>query len=176
MNTVRVRPATSADLEAAAEICVLAYDAAGQLEPGSPYAATLRDTPARAESGVLLVAERDQTVVGTVTICPIGTEFAEICRDGELEFRFLAVHPDHQRSGIADALVAACEQQARAQGAHTLAICVRDTNTGAAAMYERRGFTRVPERDWSPRPGVDLLALTRPVPSLGAATMGAAMS
>jgi ribosomal protein S18 acetylase RimI-like enzyme len=40
---------------------------------------------------------------------------------------------------------------------------VRDTNTGAAAMYERMGFTRVPERDWSPREGVDLLALTRPI-------------
>jgi hypothetical protein len=32
-------------------------------------------------------------------------------------------------------------------------------------MYERMGFTRVPERDWTPRPGVDLLALTRAVPA-----------
>lgn len=158
-----IRTATPADLEAAADICVAAYDAAGQLEPGSPYAATLRDTPLRAATGVLLVAERAGDVVGTVTICPMGTEFAEICRPGELEFRFLAVHPDHQREGIADALVAACEDHARAHGLHTLAICVRDTNVGAAAMYERRGFTRVPDRDWTPRPGVDLLALIRPI-------------
>lgn len=162
-ESVTIRRATPADLGIAADICVAAYDAAGQLEPGSPYAATLRDTPLRAETGVLLVAERGGQVVGTVTICPIGTEFAEICGPGELEFRFLAVHPDYQRSGIADALVAACEDHARAEGLHTLAICVRDTNVGAAAMYERRGFTRVPERDWTPRAGVDLLALTRPV-------------
>lgn len=143
-----------------------AYDAAGQLEPGSPYAATLRDTAARAREGILLVAEREGQVVGTVTICPTGSEFAEIGGPGELEFRFLAVHPDHQREGIADALVAACEEHARATGAHTLAICVRDTNVGAAGMYARRGFQRVPERDWTPREGVDLLALTRPVTGL----------
>jgi ribosomal protein S18 acetylase RimI-like enzyme len=66
---------------------------------------------------------------------------------------------------VGDALVAACEQHARETGAAALAICVRDTNTSAAAMYERMGFRRIPERDWTPRPGVDLLALTRPVPA-----------
>ena len=49
--------------------------------------------------GMLWAVEKDGAVVGTVTICPIGTEFAEICRPGELEFRFLAVHPGHQREG-----------------------------------------------------------------------------
>ena len=28
----------------------------------------------------------------------------------------------------------------------------------AHRIYERLGFTRVPERDWSPRPGVHLYA------------------
>ena len=68
-------------------------------------------------------------------------------------------------SGVADALVLACEEQARITGAASLAICVRDNNTGAAAMYAKRGFVRAPERDWSPMPGTDLLALTRPVTS-----------
>jgi hypothetical protein len=30
----------------------------------------------------------------------------------------------------------------------------------AHAIYERLGFTRAPERDWSPLPGVRLLAFT----------------
>jgi hypothetical protein len=30
--------------------------------------------------------------------------------------------------------------------------------TAAHRIYERLGFTRIPERDWSPVPGVDLLA------------------
>ena len=29
--------------------------------------------------------------------------------------------------------------------------------TTAQRLYERLGFTRLPERDWSPRPGIDLL-------------------
>jgi ribosomal protein S18 acetylase RimI-like enzyme len=158
-----IRPATDDDLDRVGDICLAAYDAAGQLEPGSPYAQTLLDARSRAAAGVVLVAERDGTVVGTTTICPPGSEFAEIGGPDELEFRFLAVDPAAWRTGVADALVAACEEQARSTGATALAICVRDTNTGAAAMYERMGFTRVPARDWSPRAGVDLLALTRPI-------------
>jgi hypothetical protein len=31
----------------------------------------------------------------------------------------------------------------------------------AHRLYERLGFTRLPERDWSPMPGTDLLVYTR---------------
>lgn len=165
MSDVRVRPALPDDLATAGDICVAAYDAADQLEPGSPYAADLRDTKTRAEEGLLLVAERDGRVVGTVTLCPPGSPFREIGRDDEVEFRFLAVDPQEWGSGVAARLVDACEAHAREVGAGAMAICVRDTNTGAAAMYERMGFTRVPDRDWSPRAGVDLLALRRSVPN-----------
>ena len=163
VDTVLVRPATAADLDRAADICVAAYDAAGQLEPGSPYVIDLRATGERARDGILLVAERDGIVVGTATICPPGSAFREIGTEDEVEFRFLAVAPEAQGTGVAAALIAAIEQHARDAQATRLAICVRDTNTGAAAMYERMGFTRVPHRDWSPRPGVDLLALERPL-------------
>lgn len=162
-STITIRTATPADLDRAADICVAAYDAAGQLEPGSPYVETLRDTPGRLAEAMLLVAELDGDVVGTVTICPIGSRFAEIGTEGEVEFRFLAVDPSVQGAGIGSALVAAVDEHARASGARALAICVRDTNTDAAAMYDRMGFVRVPHRDWSPRPGVDLLALERPL-------------
>lgn len=158
-----VRVARDEDYDAVGELCVEAYDAAHQLEPGSPYAATLVDARGRASDSLVLVAERDGQLVGTVTICLPGSESREIGRDDEVEFRFLAVAPSAQRTGVADSLMAAIEEHAVEVGARRLAICVRDTNTGAAAMYERRGFVRVPERDWSPRPGVDLLALTREV-------------
>lgn len=158
-----IRPARDEDFATVGQLCVEAYDAASQLEPRSPYAATLVDARGRAADSIVLVAERDGDLVGTVTICLPGSESREIGQDGEVEFRFLAVAPSAWRTGVADALVRAVEEHAIEVGAARLAICVRDTNTGAAAMYERRGFTRVPERDWSPRPGVDLLALTREV-------------
>lgn len=161
---ITIREATDADLAPAADICVAAYDAAGQLEPGSPYVADLRATAARARDGILLIAEREGRIVGTATICPPGSAFREVARDGEVEFRFLAVDPQAQGTGVAAALIRAVEQHARDTGCSRLAICVRDTNTGAAAMYERMGFQREPSRDWTPRAGIDLLALTRGVP------------
>jgi GNAT superfamily N-acetyltransferase len=163
-SRVTVRLALPADLDVAGEICVAAYDGAAQLEPGSPYAETLRDPRSRATDSRLPGAGRDATVVGTVTICSPGSTSREIAQEDEVEFRFLAVAPSAWRTGVGEALVAAAEQHARDVGARALAICVRDINPGAAAMYERLGFARCPDRDWSPRVGVDLLALTRSVP------------
>ncbi len=163
--TIVVRPATSADLEEAGRIAVDAYEAAGQLDDGphQGYGLVLGDTASRMRDAHLLVAERDGLIVGTVTICPPGSSVAEIGRAGEVEFRFLAVDPVAWRSGVADALIEACDDHARATGAQSLTISVRDINHGARALYEKRGFTRVPDRDWSPVPNVDLQVLTRPV-------------
>jgi ribosomal protein S18 acetylase RimI-like enzyme len=33
----------------------------------------------------------------------------------------------------------------------------------AHRLYERLGFTRLPERDWSPMPGIRLLVYARPL-------------
>jgi GNAT superfamily N-acetyltransferase len=160
-----VRLATDDDLEEAGRICVDAYQSAGQLDDGphQGYGVVLADVASRQQDAVLLVAERDGSVVGTVTICPQGSSVAEIGRDGEVEFRFLAVDPPAWRSGVADALIDACDQYARSTGAHSLAISVRDINHGARALYEKRGFTRAADRDWSPVPTVQLYVLTRAV-------------
>lgn len=165
--SLHVRPATEDDLAEAGRICVAAYDSARQLDDGphAGYATVLADTRARWIDALLLVAERDGTVVGSVTICPRGSSVAEIGREGEVEFRFLAVDPAAWRTGVADALIDACDAHARATGARALAISVRDTNTGARALYEKRGFARQADRDWSPVPNVDLFVLTRAVSS-----------
>jgi ribosomal protein S18 acetylase RimI-like enzyme len=159
-----IRPAADADLDVVGAMCVDAYAAAGHLEPADPYAETLRDARTRAREADVLVAERDGVVVGTVTICPVGSAFGEIGREGESEFRFLAVQPGTWRSGIGEALVAACEERAHARGATAHVICVIDINEGAHRFYDRLGFERLPDRDWSPREGVHLLAYRRRVP------------
>lgn len=162
--TCTIRPARAEDLDHVSRISVAAYEAAGQITAESPYREALADAASRYRQAQLLVAERAGQVVGTVTICPAQSPFSEVGLEDELEFRFLAVDPEHWGTGVADALVRACEDAARDRQARALMICVRDTNTGAATMYARRGFTRVPERDWTPLPEVHLLALTRPVP------------
>lgn len=162
-GAMTVRPARPEEWERAGAVCVAAYDAADQLEPGSPYVAVLADAAGRARDSIVLVAVEDGTVLGTVTICPPGSASREIGGPDEVEFRFLAVEPAAWGRGIAAALVAAVEEHARATGAQALAICVRDINTSAARMYERMGFLRDPARDWTPRAGVNLLALRRSI-------------
>lgn len=163
--TLVVRPATSADLEEAGRVAVAAYETAGQLDDGphQGYGTVVADTASRMRDATLLVAERDGSIVGTVTICPPGSPVAEIGREGEVEFRFLAVDPPAWRTGVADALIEACDAYARAIGAHSLAISVRDINHGARALYEKRGFVRAEGRDWKPVPTVALHVLTRAV-------------
>ena len=159
-----IRTASDFEYDEIGELCVDSYATAGHLDPTDPYTITLRDARARDAQAKVLVAERDGAIVGTVTICPSGTMFAEVGRDGESEFRFLAVAPTAWRTGVGEALVAACEQWARENGAPAHVICVIDRNDGAHRFYEQLGFTRLPERDWSPREGVNLLAFRRAVP------------
>jgi GNAT superfamily N-acetyltransferase len=162
--TVQIRPARHDELTAVGDLCVAAYVAGGHLSPSDPYATTLADAPARAASTTILVAVSDDRIVGTVTICPPESPYAEVCREGESEFRFLAVAPSAWRTGVGQALVAACEKRAVEQGQSAHVICVIDRNTGAHAFYENLGFHRFPERDWDPIPGVHLQALRRHVP------------
>lgn len=156
-----IRVAARQDLDEIGRICVDAYEAADQLEDGPKggYGLVLADAAARYRDALVLVAVRNDEVVGTVTITPEGSPFREIGQDGEVEFRFLAVAPSAWGGGVGTALIEACFAHAREVGSHRIAICVRDTNVGAMAAYRKHGFTRLPERDWQPVPEVTLLAL-----------------
>ena len=160
---VLVRPATPEDLEVVGRITVDAYVAAHQLEDGphGAYGRVLGDAASRLHEAVLLVAVRRGAIEGTVTICPEGSRFREIAHEGEVEFRFLAVAPSAWGGGVGSARIDACHAYAQEVGSQRMAICVRDTNEGAMAMYLKHGFTRIPERDWQPVPGVELLALEK---------------
>jgi ribosomal protein S18 acetylase RimI-like enzyme len=167
-----VRRAEPAEFTEVGELCVAAYRAGGHLDEGDTYAETLRDAAARAASAELLVAVRDGAIVGSVTLCPHGSPFAEVGREGESEFRFLAVAPRAWRSGVGEALVDACERRAVETGCTAHVICVIDVNEAARRFYARLGFERLPDRDWSPREGVNLLAYRRAVPFAGPSDRG----
>ena len=163
-ETLEIRAAAPSEYHVVGEMCVAAYSAGGHLNPEDDYAATLRDAQARAQSAEVIVAIRKGLIVGTVTICPVGSTFSEIGQGAESEFRFLAVAPTAWRSGVGEALVGACESRAIERGASAHVICVIDKNEGAHRFYERLGFSRLPERDWKPREDVFLQAYRRPVP------------
>ncbi|PZF98677.1 GNAT family N-acetyltransferase [Micromonospora deserti] len=162
MTGLLVRRAAPTDFAAVARLTVAAYEADGQLKGEHGYGAVLADVAVRTEHGEVLVAvdETGGDVLGAVTFVLPGSRYAELCGPGEAEFRMLAVDPAAQGRGAGEALVRACVARATELGCSAVVICVRGGFAPAAQrLYERLGFVRTPERDWSPLAGVELLGL-----------------
>ena len=156
---MRVRRARGDDIAAVGEVTVAAYAdfTAGDADG---YVQHLRDAASRDREAELWVATPDDSdeILGTVTITPSGSPWREIARDGEGEFRMLAVAPAAQGQGVGTALVDLVLDRFRADGARAVVMSTLPVMMAAHRIYERAGFVRDPERDWSPLPGVDLLA------------------
>ena len=58
----------------------------------------------------------------------------------------VAVHPDHRRKGVGEALVVALEEALKAQESTCLTLEVRASNDPARTLYEKLGFVEVGRR------------------------------
>ena len=81
-----------------------------------------------------LVALDGDTVVGY-----IGSQTAV----DETDVMNVAVHPDHRRQGIAEALIEKLVLELKARGSHALMLEVRASNAPAISLYEKLGFLQV---------------------------------
>ena len=150
------------DFAAIAELTVRVYVEGDLASPA--YTGQLADVAGRAGRSELLVA-RDEAgrIVGSVAVVLTG-DFGEITEsDDEAAFRMLVVDPAARGRGIGELLVTTCIERARAAGKRRMVLSTDPRMTAAHRLYERLGFTRLPERDWSPIPGIDLLAYGRDV-------------
>jgi ribosomal protein S18 acetylase RimI-like enzyme len=145
-----------------AELTVGVYVDGGLSSDG--YTAELADVAGRASRAELLVVRDDgDRVVGSVALVLEG-DFGEITSsDEEAAFRMLVVDPAVQGQGLGELLVTTCLDRARAAGKRRMVLSTGTRMTAAQRLYERMGFTRLPDRDWSPSPGTDLLVYTREV-------------
>ena len=161
---VVVRRAEPTEHERAGALTLAGYLADGFVDPSAWYAQHLTDAADRAAQAELLVAvDPHGEVVGTVTFCRPGSPYAEISTPGEAEFRMLAVSPVARGAGVGAALVHACLDLAGAAGDHRVVLSTTAHMRAAARIYRRLGFEADPARNWSPSPGVDLLAYQRDV-------------
>jgi GNAT superfamily N-acetyltransferase len=152
---IEIRRAAEAEYERVGDLCVAAY--APFLAAAGHYRATLRDVATRAAGAELLVAaDPGGPVLGTVTFVPDDGPLGEIATPEETEFRMLAVDPTAQGKGIATLLMRHIVEASRALGRERVVCSSQPAMRAAHRVYERLGFTRVPARDWSPVPGVDL--------------------
>jgi ribosomal protein S18 acetylase RimI-like enzyme len=161
MNGYEVRPARPDELAAVGALTADGYRADGLLTRGGGtdrYEAELRDTARRAVTAELVVAaEPDGELLGTLTWCPPGSGLRELAaRPDQGEFRMLAVPPAARRRGVARALVEYCLSDARRLGLAELVLSSLPDMTAAHALYVSMGFRRAPELDWTPVPLVHL--------------------
>ena len=160
---MEVRRARAEELGRVGELTLAAY-AAFTTGPADPYRERLRDAAGRDRDAELWVAVEDGDVLGSVASCPPGSPWREIGQPHEGEFRMLAVAPPAQGRGVGLALARRCEERARAHGATAMALSSLAEMVAAHALYARLRYTRLPDRDWDPAPGVHLLAFGKPLP------------
>ncbi|MEU6962603.1 GNAT family N-acetyltransferase [Streptomyces chrestomyceticus] len=160
---ITIRAARPAEFDAIGELLVAAYAADGLLAlgPDDPYTGKLREVAHRAEHAEVLTAvDADGAVLGAVTFAVPGSPYAEIAGPDEGEFRMLAVAPGGRGRGIGETLVRACMDRARSLGLSRMVLSAMPHVDKAHRVYGRIGFTRIPERDWEPVPGIKLLAFS----------------
>ena len=156
-----IRDARPGDSAAILAVTLAAYEQyAAALPPPlwAMYRQNIQATLADVRPAAQIVAEEAGALVGTVLLYPAGTAMANpggtpvtlACP----EVRLLAVPPAARGKGVARRLMDECIQRARAAGAPALTLHTADIMAVAMRLYERMGFGRAPELDFSPAPGI----------------------
>ena len=158
-----IRRAHTDELDAVGRLTVDAYVGGGVIPADAPYLGFLGDAVHRDAEAELWVAVDGRAVVGTVTFVEPTSALCEIAREGEAEIRSLAVSPTATGEGIGEALTRHVIARAREAGFGSVVLSSSTTMHAAHRIYERLGFARLPERDWSPVPGVQLVAYVLPL-------------
>jgi GNAT superfamily N-acetyltransferase len=149
---VTIRPFRDGD--SVRDITALLHAAyAPLLARGMRYLATHQDeatTLRRLTRGFPFVAEKEGTLVGTITL--YGPEKDSPCawytRDGVFKFGQYAVRPNCQRHGIGLALLERAEAEARARGASEFALDTSEKAEHLIRWYERLGFRFIQHVSW----------------------------
>ena len=107
-------------------------------------------TTTRATAGTCFVAVLNGTLVGTVALTLGGEKRGtpHYCNPRVAIFGQFGVDPPHQNAGIGHALVAACEREAIAQGAASIALDTAEGATRLIDWYGRLGCRFIEYAQW----------------------------
>jgi ribosomal protein S18 acetylase RimI-like enzyme len=163
---VIIREARPDEHPAIGELRVTAYRALGLLPEGSEYVHTLRGFGFGTDCAVLVAADETGTgLLGTITLEPFDPS-SELARDeSEADLRAFAVAPQGQGRGVGRSLLLAVIERADKRGLRCLRLCTNPVMQAAQHLYETTGFSRTPNLDWSPGPGLTLRAYELALPA-----------
>ena len=110
-----------------------------------------------------IVVERDGVIVGSVLLFAPSTDaYGGIAQPVDWpEVRMLAVDPEARGLGVGQLLLDECLRRARADGAHSIGLHSSISMRAAMRLYTRMGFARVPEFDFQPEGGDELVEAYR---------------
>ena len=143
MENVIVRKATNEDIPAIAALERVCF-------PAEPWPERFFANVQRTDG--LLAAVEDGALAGYAAL-------SSVLDEGSLDN--IAVAPDRRRQGIADALLTAVEDRARAMELRFITLEVRASNRPAAALYAKHGFVPVGRRtNYYEKPREDAILMT----------------
>jgi ribosomal protein S18 acetylase RimI-like enzyme len=177
-----IREARPDEFAAVGDVRVAAYEAGGFLNP--EYAPELRALGTQGDGTVLVAVPENRPAAGPMGataygpaagggggladgVGPIAGTIMLVTwpRAGELvggpdeaEIRALAVAPGVRNGGVGTGLLLTALNWAELAGARRVVLSTLPQMRAAHRLYERNGFRRLKDRDWSPRPGIQLLA------------------
>ncbi|WP_307456471.1 MULTISPECIES: GNAT family N-acetyltransferase [Microbacterium] len=111
------------------------------------YFASLADVAGRVAQGEVWVALDGDEIVGTVWVPRPGERLSPLAREGELDFRQLAVAPVARGRGVGEALTRHVLDLARERGVERVVMNSGPEMLGAHALYLKLGFRRLTERE-----------------------------
>jgi GNAT superfamily N-acetyltransferase len=165
LNHIRIRDARDDERAAIRELTLAGYAEYATIMTPSAWAG-LEQSLLMALAGDVtaerIVAEHDNTLVGSVMLCPPapGAYGGALASIDWPEVRLLAVALAARGQGVGTALMHECMRRARRAGATALGLHTSDSLRVAVQMYERMGFVRVPEYDFQPS-GAELVKAYR---------------
>ena len=171
-----IRDARPDEYPAIGDLRVTAYQALGLLPEGSEYVSTLRGFGFGTDCAVLVATDEtsgDETsadgpgagLLGTIAIewFEPSSELAK--NETEADVRAFAVAPPGQGRGVGRSLLRAVIERADQRGLRCLRLCTNPVMQAAQHLYETTGFSRTPDLDWSPGPGLTLRAYELALPA-----------
>jgi sugar lactone lactonase YvrE/GNAT superfamily N-acetyltransferase len=159
VGRVIIRDARSGEHAVVGELRVAAYRALGLLPEGSRYAETLRGFGFGGDCTVLVAVDTgENNILGTITLQPFDPS-SELAQDEtEADIRAFAVAPLGQGRGVGRELLLAVIECAQKRGMRRVRLCTQPAMKAARHLYETTGFSRTPDLDFEPAPGLTLQA------------------